>query len=939
MLFMKKNIFLLLMVALLSLPALAQQMPPLPTDPKVRVGKLDNGLTYYIRHNAEPKGQADFYIAQKVGSILEEENQRGLAHFLEHMAFNGSKNFPGKKMINYLETIGVKFGANLNAGTGFDQTVYNIANAPVTREGVVDSCLLILHDWSSFISLEDKEIDNERGVIHEEWRTRTNAQMRIFDQMLPTLFEGSQYANRMPIGTMEVIDNFKYQELKDYYHKWYRPDLQGLVIVGDIDVDKVEAKIKAMFADIAKPVNPAERTQFLVKDNDAPIVSIATDPEATNTQIMLFFKRDQMPKELRPTAANLVNYYLCQVSQKMLNDRFGEIAQKPNSPFVYAQGDNGNFFIANTKDAFTIYGASSEGKAMNALTAIATESERVRKFGFTASEYERAKSDFLRQVENQFKDREKQKNGYYVNQYLENFLNDTPIAGIETEYQIFQQVAKMLPVEQVNKFAAEMIGEKNVAIAISGPKKDGLTYPTTDEVIAAFNKARSENITAYVDKVSNEPLIKELPKAGKVVKEEKGSKFGETIWTLSNGAKVFVKKTDFKEDEIIFTATSKGGSSLVDDKDAINIKALNEVISVGGVGNFSATDLPKMLAGKKASVEASVGNDSESLNGQCSPKDIESMMQLTYLTVAAPRVDNEAFQSYIERAKAMLANREAHPMTAFSDSLTAAMYGKHPRAQRLTAAMMDKVNYARIMEIYKQRFANMGDFTFTFVGNVDMNTLKPMVEQYIASLPGNPKKENFRDVKMYTRKGEYKNQFEKEMKTPKATVFTMYTGKLDYTIENRIKMSMLDQIMDIVYTKTIREDEGGTYGVDVRGSVDNYPYGSFSLYVMFDTDPKQIDKLLAKVKQGLDEIVKSGPAEESLNKVKEYMLKNYGEAQRSNSHWLNAIDAYYTWGIDRQNGFDAKIKAITVNDIKEFTAKLLAQKNEVDVIMKGIEKK
>jgi zinc protease len=936
---MKKNILLLLMVALLSLPVLAQQMPPLPIDPKVRMGKLDNGLTYYIRHNAEPKAQADFYIVQKVGSILEEESQRGLAHFLEHMAFNGTKNFPGKNMINYLEKIGVQFGGNLNAATGFDQTIYNIANAPVTREGVVDSCLLILHDWSNFISLEDKEIDSERGVIHEEWRTRTNAQMRIFDQMLPALYEGSQYANRMPIGLMEVVDNFKYPVIKDYYKKWYRPDLQGIIIVGDVDVDKVEAKIKSMFADIAKPVNPAERTIFEVKDNDAPIVSIATDPEATSTSIWLMFKRDLMPKEFRPTAANLVNLYLSQVSQKMLNARFGEMLQKANPPFTYAEGNDGKFFVADTKNAFTIYSGCSEGKALEALTAIANESERVRKFGFTASEYERAKSDFLREIENQFKDREKQKNDYYVNQYVDNFLNETPIPGIEVESQLFQQVAKMLPVEQVNKFAAEMIGEKNVVISISGPKKDNLVYPTKEEVVAAFNKARTENVTAYVDKVSNEPLIKDLPKAGKVVKEEKGTKFGETIWTLSNGAKVFVKKTDFKDDEIIFTATSKGGSSLVDDKEAINIKAMNEVIGLGGLANFSATDLPKMLAGKKAEVSAGISTETESLNGNCSPKDLETMMQLLYLTVSSPRVDNEAFQSYISRKKAMLANMEAQPMIALSDTITATLYGKHPRAQRLTAAMMDKVDYARIMEIYKQRFANIGDFTFTFVGNIDMNTLKPMVEQYIASLPGNAKKENFRDVKMYPRQGEYKNIFDKEMKTPKATVYTIYNGKIDYTVENKLKMSMLGQIMDIVYTKTIREDEGGTYGVSVRGRLSKYPYGSYTFMIAFDTDPKLVDKLSAKAKAGLDEIIKNGPSAENLNKVKEFMLKNYTEAQRDNGHWLNAIDDYYTWNIDSQNGYDAKIKAITTNDIKEFAAKLFAQKNVVDVIMKGVEKK
>jgi zinc protease len=936
---MKKNIVLLAMVGLLSLPALAQQMPPLPTDPKVRVGKLDNGLTYYIRQNAEPKGQAEFYIVQKVGSILEEENQRGLAHFLEHMAFNGSKNFPGKKMTSYLETIGIKSGENLNAGTSWDQTVYNISSVPVSREGILDSCLLVLHDWSSFISLDDKEIDNERGVIHEEWRTRSNAYQRIMEQVLPVAFEGNQYGNRFPIGKMEVIDNFKYQELKDYYKKWYRPDLQGLVIVGDVDVDKVEAKIKTLFADIAKPTNPATRTEYEVKDNDAPIVSVATDPEAQQVRVDIIYKRDLMPKQLRPTAASLISKYMTEVIEKMLNARLQELGQKANAPFADARSFDGNFYVANTKDAFDIAAFCKEGGINAGLTTIANEAERVRKFGFTASEFERAKADFLSDLETEYKDRAKQKNRYYVKQYVDNFINETPAPGIETEYQLYQQVTQMLPVEQINKFAAELIGEKNVVISITGPKKDGLVYPTKEETVAIFNKARTENVTAYEEKVSNEPLIATLPKAGKVVKEELGTKFGETIWTLSNGAKVLVKKTDFKDDQIIFTASSKGGTSLVDDKDAVNIKAINEVIGLGGLGSFSATDLPKLLAGKKAEVSTDVDTKSEGLNGSCTPKDLETMMQLTYLTVTAPRTDNDAFQSFVSRTKSMMANMEANPMVALNDSISTTLYGKNPRATRLMLKDMDKLDYKRIMEIYKERYANMGDFTFTFVGNIDMNTLKPMVEQYIASLPGNVTKENFRDVKMTPRKGEYKTIFEKEMKTPKATIFSIYTGKADYTVDNQLKMSILTQTMDILFNKTIREDEGGTYGVRIGGNTDNYPTDNFTFYISFDTDPKLIDKLLGKVKQGMTEVATDGPSTENLNKVKEFMLKSYTEAQRNNSHWLSAINSYYTWGLDSQNGYEAKIKAISTDDIKKFASMLLAQKNEVDVIMKGVANK
>lgn len=936
---MRSKILAFLVALAFSLPALAQQMPPLPTDPKVKVGKLDNGLTYYIRSNAEPKGQAEFYIVQRVGSILEEESQRGLAHFLEHMAFNGTKNFKGKNMINWLEKNGVKFGANLNAYTSFDETVYNISNVPIAREAVLDSCLLILHDWSNFITLDNTEIDNERGVIREEWRTRSNANLRMIEKMITEAFEGSQYANRMPIGLMDVVNNFKYQEIKDYYKKWYRPDLQSIVVVGDFDADKVEAKVKSMFSDIAKPVNPAERTIFKVNDNEAPIVSINTDPEANNTQIMVFFKRDQMPTELRPTVASIVSDFMSDAIQKMLNARYAELTQKANPPFTFAVCQDGNFFISQTKDAFTLVAGCQEGGVDKAIVSLVNEAERARKFGFTASEYERAKSDILKEIETQFKDKEKQKNGYYVQQYVQNFITGSPIPGIDTEYAIYQQLAKALPVAQVNQFAAEIITEKNMVVGINGPSKAGLTYPTKDEVVSLINKARTENVTAYEDKVSNEPLITTLPKAGKIVKEEKDAKFDATVWTLSNGAKVIVKKTDFKDDEVVFTATSKGGTSLFDNKDVVNFKVINDIIDAGGLGNFSATDLPKILAGKKASVSAGVDSKASSLNGSCSPKDLETMMQLTYLTVTAPRADDEAVQSYLSRTKAMLSNMEAQPMVAFSDSLTKAIYQGHPRSLRLKASDLEKVDYKRCMEIYKKLYSNAGNFVFTFVGNIDVEKFKPLVEQYIASLPSTKKKEVAQDIKMNPRKGEFHSEFEKEMKTPKATVYTIYTGKMEYNVENQIKLRMLNQLLDIIYTESIREQEGGTYGVSARASVSNYPVGNFTLLIGFDTDPKLVEKLQAKVKEELANITKNGVKEADLAKSKEYLLKNYKENQRDNGYWVNSIDNFYTNNIDGVNGYEAKVNAVTVADIKAIVASIISQKNRVEVIMKGVAKK
>ena len=586
----------------------AQQMQPLPVDPKVKYGKLDNGLTYYIRHNDQPKDRADFYIAQRVGSMQEEDSQAGLAHFLEHMAFNGTKNFPDKNLINYLETIGVRFGENLNAYTGFDETVYNISNVPTTRPGIVDSCLLILHDWSNAISLEGEEIDKERGVIHEEWRTRGNAQMRMLEQQLPAMLPGSKYAERLPIGKMEVVDNFKHDELRNYYKKWYRPDLQALIIVGDIDPDRVEAQLKKIFTDVPAPVNPAKREMYPVPDNDKPLVSIATDKEASNTILYIFYKHNVMPQEAYATPMGLVRDYMRQVASEMVNSRFNEIVQKANPPFIYAMGTDGEFLVAKTKDAWMMAALAKEGQIDEALKALVQETERIKQYGFTASEYDRARINVLKRYESLYKDRDKQKNGTYVREYVRHFNDGGYIPGIETEYTLINQIAPNLPVEEVNKFVQSLIGDNNVVINLTGPEKEGVTYPTPEQLLADYYAAQKEKVEPYKETVSNEPLVTNLPAPGKIVSEKENPELGTTEIVLSNGIKVNLKKTDFKEDEILVTASSPGGTSLYDGADIPNIKVFNSVIDLGGLGNFSAVDLGKRLAGKNVYASTSLSS-------------------------------------------------------------------------------------------------------------------------------------------------------------------------------------------------------------------------------------------------------------------------------------------------------------------------------------------
>ena len=585
--------------------AVAQQMqfPPLPVDKNVRIGQLDNGLTYYIRHNKLPENRAEFYIAQKVGSILEEPQQRGLAHFLEHMAFNGTKNFPGDDkglgVIPWCETVGIKFGTNLNAYTSIDETVYNISNAPIDRAGVLDSCLLVLHDWSNYILLKDDEIDKERGVIREEWRSRNSGMLRVYTDLLPTIYLGDKYADCMPIGSIDVINNFPYKDIRDYYHKWYRPDLQGIVIVGDIDVDAVEAKLKTIFADVQKAVNPAERVYYPVADNKEPIVAIGTDKEVDDPSIEVYFKQDATPDSEKNNVGYLASQYMTSMITSMLNARLSELTQSANPPFTRAYSSYGNFFVAKTKEALNLSASSKADGIEKALKVLLQEAERARRFGFTESEYARARANYLQRLESAYNEREKTKHGSYVREYVRNFLDAEPIPGIETEYAMMNQLAPNLPVQAINMAIQQLVPDSNQVVIIAGPEKEGLKYPQKEEVIALLKGMKSLDLQPYVDKVSDEPLMKEAPKGGKIVSEKEGEIYGSTKLVLSNGVTVYVKKTDFKADEIRMKGTSLGGKSLFPDKDALNFAVMDNVVAVGGLGNFSQVDLTKVLAGKK----------------------------------------------------------------------------------------------------------------------------------------------------------------------------------------------------------------------------------------------------------------------------------------------------------------------------------------------------
>lgn len=937
---MKKILVTIGMVLLACMAALAQEMPPIPIDPNVRIGHLDNGLTYYIRHNEEPKGQANFYIAQKVGSILEEENQRGLAHFLEHMCFNGTQKFPGNGVVKYCEKIGVKFGADLNAYTSIDETVYNIDNVPVsTTPSTIDSCLWILHDWADGLLLEGDDIDHERGVIHEEWRSRLggSAMARMQEKLLPEIYPGNRYGQRMPIGLMDVVDNFPYQAIRDYYEKWYRPDQQGIVVVGDIDVDQVEAKIKAIFGTIAKPVNPAERYYIQVEDNKEPIVSMAKDKEQQYAISYIFLKHDAYPTEAKGKLDYMLVNLINEVSQYALAERISELAEQADPPYMQAAIHDEDFFYSKTKGAYTGIAVTSEKGLERGITTVYREMLRAARHGITEGELERAKANILTQLESAYNERDKVKSRNYCKEYVRHFIDNEPIPGIENEYKLAQQLLPYLTVEVVNNYMKELVPEGNLVVACMLPEKEGVTYPTKEELLNAMNKVAAEDIAAREEKTSNEPLIKKMPKAGKVTKTENGP-FGYKKLTLSNGAVVYLKTTDFKADEIQMTAFSQGGTSLYGDKDAVNLKVADELFCIGGLGNFNMTELGKALSGKKVSGYPSINTYSEGLDGKTTPKDFETMMQLVYLYFTAQRADNSAFQSWKTKEAAVLANAATNPMKALNDSIRKELYPNMQRLGSLTLDELNQVNYKRCMQIGKERFADASDFTFVFTGNIDESTAIPMIEQYIAALPAKGKKETYRDFGAKWREGVRNNIFKRGMEIPTATVFMAQGGKVDYNLKNKLVYSIADQVLDIMMTEEIREKEGGTYGVSVSAQVNKLPQPNVMYQVYYQTDPDKYEFLNKRIEEILAEFIQDGPSATNMAKVKEYMVKKHTENLRENRYYSNCMRELLVNGLDAFTDYDKVLESITANDVRLAMDNLVKQGNKVIVVMHGVEK-
>ena len=913
-------------------------MQPIPADKEVRTGRLDNGLTYYIRHNEKPKGQADFYILHNVGAIQEEDDQQGLAHFLEHMAFNGTKNLPGKQLIEYLETVGVKFGYNLNAGTSWDQTVYNISDVPTSRQGIIDSAMLILHDWSHFIALRPEEIDSERGVIMEELRTRDGASWRSTMKLLQALGKGTRYEHRNLIGYLDGLKSFEHDALERFYKKWYRPDYQAIVIVGDLDAEATEARLKSLMADIPAPAaDAAQKEVIVVPDNEEPIVSIYTDPEMQGSRVQLFIKRPAMPTQMNDKVAwevvNVIESFLT----TMENARLQEIAMQPDAPFLGAGMGSGDVIgIIPTLNATAFTAMTQDGKLAEGFEALYTEMEKIRRHGFTQSEFERAQENLMRQVERTYANRNDRTNEQFVNIYLENYRKNEPMPDAETEWKLDSMLIKMLNVETVNAFAKETIQPTNQVIVITAPEKEGIENPTEEEILAIREKVTASEIEAYEDDVVKEPLIREGTqlKGSPVKKTVENKEYGATVWTLANGTQIVVKPTKFKADEVRMNAQSKGGLSILPDAEYYMGEMMPAVSSMSGVGKFSATELRKQLSGKSATVQPSVGEYASAVNASCSPKDIETMLQLVYLNFTQPRFDRNDYDNLMKMLRTQLENAKSNPDFQMQEKVIDVLYGHNPRRQVISTELLDEFSFEALPAIYKKLYPDGNSFRFTFVGNIDPETLKPLVEKYIGSIPASKKPMTFADDKAYPVKGEVTEDFSTPMQQPKVSVNYTFTGDMDYSLENKAALSFLTQALNSRYLVSIREEKGGTYGVQVYGSTDWIPRETYTMTIAFDTNAEMADELCEIILKELRTIAEEGPLTEDIEKHREFMLKNWKNSLDENGPWMQYLQAKYGSGLDYLAGQEQAIRSLTNADVQALAKKILDDGNMVKVVMR-----
>ncbi len=940
---MKKNLFSLMLMLLAvvigtnALTAVAQQQPaltPLPLKEGVKSGVLPNGLHYYVLHNSEPNNRANFYIAQKVGSTLETPDQLGLAHFLEHMAFNGTKTYPGKNMLNYLQSKGIRFGADINAYTSFDETVYNIDNVPCSDKNLMDSVLLVLRDWSCNILLEESEIEAERGVIHEEWRSRNDANTRMYTAILPQLYEEYQY-EQMPIGSMDVVMNFKPQTLRDYYHKWYRPDQQGIVIVGDFDADEMEKKVIELFTPIPMPENAAERTYAHVSDNIDPIYVTFEDPELKYASVMISFKFDPTPFEYRNTVEaylqdGLLNNVLC----SLINNRLNEFSEKPECNYINAGCWISDYYVSKTKKAFNIRViCKNDAKAaMNdAMSIIA----RACKTGFTDSELERVDSQILSQYEALYNERDKTKTSSLGLELIRHFIDNEPAPGIETEYMLVSQVLPTIPVQAINEMASQVLTPENEVVVVSQPKNENFTLPEKETMMQALSSILNAKYEAYVDEAITEPLIAKLPKKGKIKSQKENPQYGTTEMMLSNGVKVIVKPTDFASDEIMFTMFREGGKRNYPVSQAANVQLLDDAYDQSNFGPFDSNQLRKYLAGKQLNIGLSLGLSTLAFEGSSTVKDLPTLMELLYTSFTGMKQNQAQYDVYINKARQMLQMQENDPNTIFSKAMRSAEWGNNPVMDYPDVTLTEKASYPEMFRMLQDATANAANYTLIVTGNVDINTLKPMLEQYVASLPSKGKKDKVAVLNpIEVASGQMEKTIDVTMQTPAVIVYDVYSGNnMDYDIKNSVMLELFGDLLDNNFVTTLREEEGGTYGASVGGQILPASH-QWTLKYYFQTNAEMAKRLMDRAHKETLELMANGGDAVEFNKVREAAVKQYELKLRQNEFWMTQL-MNIERGYNLLDGYEDYLKSITLDEFNNYIKTMYNGENRIQLILNG----
>lgn len=920
----------LALIQMVCVSVKAQNTTTIPIDERVKTGKLSNGMTYYIMHNEEPKERASLYFVQNVGAILENDSQNGLAHFLEHMAFNGLEHYPGKDMLNYLESKGIKFGRDINAYTAQDQTVYNLSNIPCTDENLLDSALLVLHDWSGSLLLEDEEIEAERGVIHEEWRTRRNSRFRLRMQTSPYWYNHSQYAKRDVIGSLDIIDNFKHQELRDYYNKWYRPDLQAVVVVGDVDAEKVEQKVKDLFSTIPLKQNAAERIYYPIEDSKELGFVVAKDKEAQGISITWIFRKDPVTVK---NEANMRKEMAQGMLASMLNNRLGELTRKPECPALGLQ--IGGFTLARTKGAAYLYIAPKENKEKEAFALLMTELERARRFGFNESELERAKTSYLRDYESYEKEYEKVDNETWAKQLGDNFLTAEPFPSLTWEMDFAKGNIPAITLKEVYAQLADIENIDNSVISVTGPDKDEVVYPTKEDLLTEIARVKESEITAYIDEANDSPLVADELSEKNIVDEDPIKGTDAKQYTLENGATVVIYPTELSKDEILFSAYSFGGTSVLNQDQLESADLATTIARMSGAGEFNAIQLKKKLTGKLASVNPTIANDSEGFSGSASPQDFETMLQLLYLKFEHPRFEKESFETIMASLNNQLVYLKTDNAQAFRDTIGMVSSNYNTRNLLFNQAFVDHVDYDKAVAIYKDRIQDASDFTFVFVGNIDVDKDLGLIKKYIGNLSSTNRKETWVNRNIKPAKGATERVIEREMEVAKSTVYYAIYNKVNYNLKTRMYVRVIAELLSKRYLETIREEEGGSYGVGVRPSISKRSYEHAKITMSFDCDPEKQEKLTGILIQEIDSLVNNGVKLDDLNEIKKNYLKSREESENKNSFWLSVIQSSLMNDepITNTEGYNKIVNDIDAKSVQKFAKKLFKGYDTVKVVM------